>query len=59
MLYEVITDRVRALMLYTTCMWGLDPRESGVGFFVPLLLDRGMNKCYCQGGSHKLRNNFV
>ena len=25
-----------------------------MGFFVPLLLDRGMNKCYCQGGSHKL-----
>ena len=48
-------DRVRALMLYATCMWGLDPRESGVGFFVPLLLDRGgMNKSYCQGGSHKL-----
>jgi phytoene dehydrogenase-like protein len=47
-------DRVRALMLYTTCMWGLDPRESGLGFFVPLLLDRGMNKAYCQGGSHKL-----
>jgi len=47
-------DRVRALMLYTICMWGLDPRESGLGFFVPLLLDRGMNKAYCQGGSHKL-----
>jgi phytoene dehydrogenase-like protein len=56
---EIITDtfendRVRALVLYTCCMWGLDPRETGVGFFVPLLLDRGMNKCYCQGGSHKL-----
>ncbi len=47
-------DRVRALFLYVTCMWGLDPRESGVGFFVPLLLDRAMNKSYCQGGSHKL-----
>ncbi|KAA0236207.1 MAG: NAD(P)/FAD-dependent oxidoreductase [Actinobacteria bacterium] len=47
-------DRVRALMLYVTCMWGLDPQETGVGFFVPLLLDRAMNKCYCQGGSHKL-----
>jgi len=46
-------DRVRALMLYTSCMWGLDPRESGMGFFVPLLIDRGMNKCYCYGGSHK------
>jgi phytoene dehydrogenase-like protein len=47
-------DRIRALLLYTCCMWGLDPRETGMGFFVPLLIDRGMNKCYCQGGSHKL-----
>jgi len=56
---EIITDafendRVRALMLYGSCMWGLDPRETGIGFFVPLLLDRGMNKCYCYGGSHKM-----
>ena len=61
---EIITDtfendRVRALMLYTCCMWGLDPRETGVGFFVPLLIDRGMNKCYCQGGSHKLANSLA
>lgn len=46
-------DRVRALFLYASCMWGLDPRETGIGFFVPLLLTRGMNKCYCYGGSHK------
>jgi len=46
-------DRVSALMLYTACMWGLDPRETGTGLFVPLLLERGMNKCYCYGGSHK------
>jgi phytoene dehydrogenase-like protein len=52
-------DRVRALVLYTTCMWGLDPNESGVGFFVPLLLDRGMNKAYCQGGSHKLASSLA
>jgi len=60
---EIITsnfenDRVRALLLYASCMWGLDPRETGVGFFVPLLLDRGMNKNYCQGGSHKLANSL-
>jgi len=57
--YEIVTkhfenDRVRALMLYVICMWGLDPKESGVGLFAPLLLHRGMNKCYCYGGSHKL-----
>jgi phytoene dehydrogenase-like protein len=56
---EIITqnfenDRVRALLLYTSCMWGLDPRETGIGMFVALMLNRGMNKCYCDGGSHKL-----
>lgn len=51
-------DRIRALLLYVSCMWGLDPNESGVGFFVPLLLDRGMNKAYCQGGSHKLGSSL-
>ena len=61
---ELITDafendRVRALMLYVSCMWGLDPRESGIGFFVPLLLDRGMNKCYCYGGSHKFAGALI
>jgi phytoene dehydrogenase-like protein len=61
---EIITenfenDRIRALLLYTCCMWGLDPRETGTGFFVPLLLDRGMNKCYCHGGSHKLAGSLA
>jgi phytoene dehydrogenase-like protein len=56
---DIITDsfeneRVRALMLYLCCMWGLDPRETGIGMFVPLYIDRAMNKCYCVGGSHKL-----
>jgi len=46
-------ERVRTLLLYASCMWGLDPRETGIGFFVPLLLLRGSNKCYCYGGSHK------
>jgi phytoene dehydrogenase-like protein len=46
-------DKVRALMLYASCMWGLDPRETGLGFMVPLMLDRAVNKCYCYGGSHK------
>lgn len=47
-------DRIRAFLLYNVCMWGLDPRETGVGLFVALYLDRMMNKCYCQGGSHKM-----
>ena len=46
-------DKVRTLLLYASCMWGLDPRETGLGFMVPLMIDRSMNKCYCYGGSHK------
>src|SRR4030065_79677 len=52
-------DRVRALMLYVSCMWGLDPRENGVGFFVPLLLERGMTKCYCLGGADEFAGALV
>ena len=55
---EIITgtfehEKIQTLMLYASCMWGLDPNESGLGFMVPLLLDRAVNKCYCYGGSHK------
>jgi len=34
-------------------MWGLDPHETGLGFMIPLMLDRAANKAYCYGGSHK------
>ncbi len=47
-------DRIKTLMLYMSCMWGLNPRDSGLGFLVPLLIDRGLNKAQCYGGSHKL-----
>jgi phytoene dehydrogenase-like protein len=61
---EIITehfqdDQVRALLLYTSCMWGLDPRETGVGMFVALMLERGANKCYCDGGSHKFAGSLA
>ncbi len=55
---EIITntfehEKIQTLLLYASCMWGLDPDESGLGFMVPLLLNRTINKCYCYGGSHK------
>ncbi len=55
---EIITEnfeheKVRTLLLYASCMWGLDPHETGLGFMVPLMLDRAINKCLCYGGSHK------
>ncbi len=53
-------DRVKALFLYVTCMWGLAPKEPGLGYLVPLLMMRsGMNKCICLGGSHKLASSLA
>ena len=52
---EIFTDdRVKMTMLYAACMWGLDPTDTGLGFMVPLLIDRTMNKAIAYGGSHKL-----
>ena len=52
------SDKVRAMLLYATCMWGLDPNETGIGLFVPLLLTRAMDKCVLLGGSHKMAGAF-
>jgi len=52
-------ERVKAMFLYVTCMWGLAPNEPGLGYLVPLLMIRsGMNKCISIGGSHKLASSF-
>lgn len=52
-------EKVKALMLYVTSMWGLSPRDGGLGFLVPLLSIRcGMNKCICLGGSHKFASSL-
>jgi phytoene dehydrogenase-like protein len=51
-------DRVRTLLLYAACMWGLNPHESGLGFLVPLYIDRAANKAQCYGGSHKLAGSL-
>jgi phytoene dehydrogenase-like protein len=51
-------DRVRMLLLYAACMWGLNPHESGLGFLVPLYVDRAANKALCYGGSHKLAGSL-
>ncbi len=62
--YDIITDtfkhpKVRAVFLYITCMWGLDPTETGLAFLVPLMICRGMNKYQCYGGSHKMAGVFA
>ena len=53
-------DRIKALFLYVTCMWGLAPKEPGLGYLVPLLMMRtSMNKCISIGGSHKLASSLA
>ena len=47
-------DQVRALMLYLACHWGLEPEVDGIGYLVPLMLDRAVNSGLLLGGSHNL-----
>ncbi|MCZ7534985.1 MAG: NAD(P)/FAD-dependent oxidoreductase [Acidimicrobiia bacterium] len=56
--YE-LRDSVKATFLYMACQWGLSPAESGMGFMVPLLIDRGMQKAFVHGGSHRLASAFA
>jgi len=47
-------EHVRALMLYAACMWGLEHDIEGMGFLVPLFINRATNYHLCVGGSHML-----
>jgi len=49
-------ERVRTLMLYLACHWGLEYDVEGIGYLVPLMLNRPVNTRLCLGGSHRLSN---
>jgi phytoene dehydrogenase-like protein len=49
-------NQVRTLMLYVTCMWGLDYDLEGLGYLVPLMVNRAANYRLCAGGSHHMAN---
>ena len=51
-------ERVRTMMLYLACHWGLEYDNGGLGFLVPLMLDRAVNSRLCLGGSHRLSNSI-
>ena len=51
-------ERVRTLMLYLACHWGLEYDDGGLGFLVPLMLNRAVNSRLCLGGSHRLSNSI-
>ncbi len=48
------TEPLKALLLYLTSMWGIDPDVSGVGYLVPLYVCRMLNASLVRGGSHRL-----
>jgi len=56
-LYE--NDQVRTLMLYMCCHWGLDYSQSGVGYLIPLYLNRHVNYRLSAGGSHRVSNALL
>ncbi|MDP2725133.1 MAG: NAD(P)/FAD-dependent oxidoreductase, partial [Syntrophales bacterium] len=52
-------ERVRAMMLYIACMWGLDPEIEGVGYLVPLYFNRAANYRLCVSGTHVLAQGLI
>ncbi|KUO78776.1 MAG: hypothetical protein APF81_26340 [Desulfosporosinus sp. BRH_c37] len=47
-------EHVRSLILYTACKWGLDYNEGGLGFMVPLMINRATNYRLSVGGTHRV-----
>jgi len=47
-------ERVRALFLYLSTMWGMEYDLEGVGYLVPLMINRAWHFRLCRGGSHHI-----
>ncbi len=59
-IYGLFThERVRTLMLYIACMWGLDPDQEGLGYLVSLYLNRATNYRLCVHGTHSLAQALI
>jgi phytoene dehydrogenase-like protein len=50
---------VRTLMLYICCHWSLDYDQSGVGYLIPLYLNRATHYRLVAGGSHRISNALL
>lgn len=51
-------EHVKTLMLYITGMWGLEYDVTGVGYLVPLYINRATNYKLVAGGSHMVASAF-
>ncbi|MDY6973601.1 MAG: NAD(P)/FAD-dependent oxidoreductase, partial [Thermodesulfobacteriota bacterium] len=53
------SDKVKALMLYVICMWGMDPNQSGVGYLIPLYVNRASNYRLVVHGTHNFAQALI
>jgi phytoene dehydrogenase-like protein len=51
-------DRVRTLFLYLATIWGLEYDLEGLGYLIPLMINRSWHFRLCRGGSHHLAHLF-
>ncbi|MEM4450514.1 MAG: NAD(P)/FAD-dependent oxidoreductase [Nitrososphaerota archaeon] len=47
-------DKVRTLFLYLATMWGIEYDMEGLGYLIPLMINRAWHFRLCEGGSHHL-----
>jgi len=47
-------EKVRLLFLFLATLWGLEYDIEGVGYLVPLMINRGWHFRICEGGSHRV-----
>ena len=52
-------EHIQGLMISMICFWGLDPGQSGLGYLVPLYMNRSTNYRICVGGSHMLTQSLI
>lgn len=46
--------QLKAALLYLACMWGIHPTTTGMGYMVPLYVNRMMHASLIHGGTHTL-----
>ncbi len=48
------SEYLKTVLLHLACMWGVEPEVTGLGFMVPLIVNRMLNAALVIGGSHAL-----
>jgi len=52
-------EHVKTLMLYITGLWGLEYDVNGVGYLIPLYINRATNYRLVVGGTHRLASALI